>query len=329
MKILLLFISFISTTLFAQENLIINGSFEEYSDCPVENNLYQGELEKCTGWWGAFMTPDYMNACSFNPALVSVPHNFGGYQEAFDGDSYIHLAGLTWQKSNGAYTESEYIQTKLSVPLLPCVTYSLSFYIALANWSTVNTQKMSVAFSKDSSYYCDQSSACTQHPPVDEVLNFELSMVTDTVNWYRVDTVFTVSDTYQYLTIGDFLLTLEDTVYLQESTLLPTYDYAFFYIDSIQLSSEGVAEDCEEKSITVPNVFTPNNDQVNDYIDFSDFDKVTIVNRWGNTVLIMESQSNFEWHGKNFREEDLPDGVYYYSAEKDGYKQQGVIHLVR
>ncbi|UKN02513.1 gliding motility-associated C-terminal domain-containing protein [Paracrocinitomix mangrovi] len=329
MKTFLLLISFICLNSYSQDNLVVNGSFEDYTSCPQENNLYQGEFEKCVGWWGAYMTPDFMNSCSFNPALVSVPQNFGGYQIPYEGNGYVHFAGHSWQKSNGNYSESEYIQTKLTKPLEPCKKYSISFYISVANWSTFNTQNISVAFSKDSSYYCDQGSNCTEKPLVDEVINFKLNMGADTLNWYKIDTNFTVSDTYQFLTIGDFKLTLEDTVYIQESVILPQYDYTFFYIDSIQMTFIEDVNNCEIDYLTVPNVFTPNNDQTNEYIDFSQFDKVIILNRWGTTILIMDSQSNFHWHGKNYKEEDVPDGVYFYMAYRGNYQQEGSIQLIR
>jgi gliding motility-associated-like protein len=66
----------------------------------------------------------------------------------------------------------------------------------------------------------------------------------------------------------------------------------------------------EPPYITIPNVFTPNNDGTNDLFVIRNLTlyshrKVIVHNRWGD--LVFESdQYNNNWDGGN-----LPDGVYY------------------
>jgi len=66
----------------------------------------------------------------------------------------------------------------------------------------------------------------------------------------------------------------------------------------------------EPPTIIVPNVFTPNGDNMNDYfvirnLNLYDHRKVVIYNRWG-TIVYQSEQYNDDWDGKN-----VPDGVYF------------------
>lgn len=66
----------------------------------------------------------------------------------------------------------------------------------------------------------------------------------------------------------------------------------------------------EPPTIVVPNVFTPNGDNMNDYfvirnLNLYDHRKVIIYNRWG-TIVYQSEQYNNDWDGKN-----VPDGVYF------------------
>lgn len=68
--------------------------------------------------------------------------------------------------------------------------------------------------------------------------------------------------------------------------------------------------------ITVPNVFTPNNDGINDFFKLGDTDGIeslecVILNRWGN--LVFESKvSSIEWNGTDRNGNKLNDGTYFY-----------------
>src|SRR5690606_18315447 len=159
----------------------------------------------------------------------------------------------------------------------------------------------------DSTFYCNATQSCADSPTVEQIVKIPVFNGTDTVEWYHCETVFSPDDNYRFLTIGNYSHDLADTVFIQPG--LAQKDYYSFYIDSVSLVKVSEKENCEYMGdFDVPNVFTPNFDGTNDFIDFTSFDKVIILNRWGNTILIMESQSNFEWHGKNWKEEEVPAG---------------------
>ncbi|MCF8275730.1 MAG: gliding motility-associated C-terminal domain-containing protein, partial [Flavobacteriales bacterium] len=89
--------------------------------------------------------------------------------------------------------------------------------------------------------------------------------------------------------------------------------------------------------IDIPNVFTPNNDGVNDVIWLQGTDleniNMTIYNRWGFSVYASEGRQ-FSWSGKTSAGEDCEGGTYYYVIQmeyKDGNvsEQTGFFTLIR
>lgn len=90
--------------------------------------------------------------------------------------------------------------------------------------------------------------------------------------------------------------------------------------------------------ITVPNVFTPNNDGVNDVFSLIAFDGIesltcVILNRWGNVIQTF-SQPNFAWDGRDSNGNAMQEGVYFYhitgtTSGGEEIEKQGFISLER
>jgi gliding motility-associated-like protein len=107
---------------------------------------------------------------------------------------------------------------------------------------------------------------------------------------------------------------ISDTNYLLTSDTLEVGNYNIKVVTTNGLyTSESNYVICvqpEPPFITIPNVFTPNNDNTNDFFVIDnlllyDYRPVVIKNRWGKTVF-QSSQYNNDWDGKN-----VPDGVYF------------------
>lgn len=67
----------------------------------------------------------------------------------------------------------------------------------------------------------------------------------------------------------------------------------------------------------IPNVFTPNGDGINDrfelYVRNTPAYRLTVANRWGNTLFL--SRNPFEyWDGRTNAGEEVPAGVYYWAV---------------
>ena len=66
-------------------------------------------------------------------------------------------------------------------------------------------------------------------------------------------------------------------------------------------------------AVSIPNIFTPNNDLINDQFLPDDFDlkQLSIYNRWGKSVVKSDSPTNDY--------EDLSDGTYFYVIEHENH----------
>lgn len=308
----------------AQQNLVPNGSFEEYSECPAANDLNDGQFERCKGWWSPTLgTPDYFNKCNNNiNGVVGVPNNFWGYQEPFEGNGYVGFGTISWNSDNN-FLGNEYLRTKLLFPLKPCVSYQISMYVSLTNYSTHGVSKIGACFSKENNFVDTQK-------PILEIPQFEFSgdPIGDTMNWTKIEGMFIADGGEEYLTIGYFHNDVtNDTVFIHDWG----FDFApYYYIDNVSLyeMNDSIHQPCNVH-LEIPNVFTPNNDGTNDIIDLSQYvdfiDRIRILNRWGNTVKIITKDEPI-WDGG-----DCLDGVYYYMVEDEKFKtkQTGFIHLIR
>ncbi|HSY76958.1 MAG TPA: gliding motility-associated C-terminal domain-containing protein, partial [Bacteroidia bacterium] len=91
------------------------------------------------------------------------------------------------------------------------------------------------------------------------------------------------------------------------------------------------------QTIYIPNVFTPNNDGINDVFHVTMGGMKTyyieIFNRWGER-LFMANSPNIDWDGRSSAGVDESDGIYYYvikAADYTGkqYNFQGYLQLIR
>lgn len=102
------------------------------------------------------------------------------------------------------------------------------------------------------------------------------------------------------------------------------------YMQTVHVSGE----------FTMPNVFTPNGDGINDYFSFAydifqSYDLI-ILNRWGNVIVEGKGMTGTQfWDGKTQNGSLCPEGVYFYKFSgtlKDGtttFGKDGFITLVR
>jgi len=160
-----------------------------------------------------------------------------------------------------------------------------------------------------------------QYACIGDTLIFELDL-DDELNWY-------INANYQ-VSGNEFML----------------YNFAGNTTISYQTISENGCEgdflsfviyessDCIE---ALGNVFSPNNDGVNDYFEFDHFgveiNQVLLFDRWGNTVQKMES-APFVWDGKNDASNEVNEGVYYFVIlfnNPDFHSEfaEGYVHVLR
>lgn len=306
----------ISISLNAQQNLLNNGDFENFDECPSgESTPGNYQLEHCLGWHTPTdATPDYMNPC--NNTVVDVPTNIGGFQMAYSGSSYAGIIAFSYQQG----WWFEYIQGTIS-PLTSGKKYTISFYVSCGEgYSNITISKIGALMS--SSLINNNNSLPISLTPT--ILNS--TKLTDTVGWQKISGEFYANGSEQYITIGYFGDTnFIDTSYLQ-SFNFETSKSAYYFIDHVEIY--------ESENQNFTNIFSPNGDWINDFIDFSTFcsetQSIIILNRWGNIVFNSTDGSTI-WNGiDNSTAKPHLEGVYYclFLTENKVFKTE-FIHLVR
>ena len=92
-----------------------------------------------------------------------------------------------------------------------------------------------------------------------------------------------------------------------------------------------------QPEVAAPNIFTPDNDQINDLFELDTKNttsvRLTISNRWGNLIYEGEGAAPI-WDGTNLGGKPVEDGVYFYHYEATGVAGNkiaghGFVHLER
>ncbi|MCW3084545.1 MAG: hypothetical protein JWP12_1911 [Bacteroidetes bacterium] len=311
----ILFFVFASVFCNAQTNLVYNGDFEIYDTCPIGPSVpWDHQITHCLGWdtpTGA--TSDYLNVC--NTGLVGVPSNGIGYEYARSGNGYCGF--LAMDLSSGIWME--YIQSKLSQPMLSGHTYQVSFYVSLSDYSQYAVSNIGAYLSNTAISRTDTYPFSYYSP---QIKNPAGSFITDTTGWVLISGDFKANGNEQYITIGNYSdSTLEnDTLEIQPSSTPNSY----YYVEDVSIIDL-------EDALPISNVFTPNNDGINDLFfitGIEEGDKYTIYDRWG--LKVFEGSYNIGWDGKTSAGINCNNGVYYYiSEQKSKQTKKGFIQLLR
>ncbi|MFN4235430.1 MAG: gliding motility-associated C-terminal domain-containing protein [Bacteroidia bacterium] len=314
---LLVLLLCILNEVFAQQNLIKNHSFEEYkSDCNFVSYL---DVVIWTTPGGG--TPDYFNFC--NTIGFSVPTNLFGFQYANEGNAYVGIRlGQTPPSPQGFY---EYISQNFGSTLKAGKKYCVFFYASLADLahlSAINRIGMVIS-----------SNGLVQNniDPIvikPQIYYDTLSLLSDTLNWVKIEGEFIANGNEQYVTIGNFY-PVSQTTYADSVIRAP-----YYYIDNVWLY------ECEEDTVPlepppagdsslhykIPNVVSPNADGLNDAFVLESRGvkevSVTLYNRWGEEVhrhkvsgISTDVLTKTILWDATHKNKPAPQGVYYYIIE--------------
>lgn len=305
-KLLILFL-FLTSFLFAQQNLVPNPSFEIYSICPDHLN----QIQYAQNWEPYTVSTDYYNECADN--AVSVPINFCGYQNAFDGNAY---AGLIIAHGGGSTNNyREYIGCTLLDSLVINQKYFLSFKVSPSNYNLNFANNIGLLFSNKS--YLNFG----PNWPYDSIFikNYSHlhsnSVITDTLNWTIISGSFIADSSYKYLIIGNFY---DDT----HTTVINTGYYvssAYYYIDDLCVSTDSLlcnsTYSVNQNSISKINVKCyPNPAQTELNIDYnlkseSYFELYDILGA-KRKVVLLDYISNY----KKIDLSELNSGLYFFTV---------------
>jgi hypothetical protein len=201
------------------QNLVPNGSFEEYEMCP--DGLSQ--LPFATGWLNVVGTCDFFHECSEN---VGVPTNSEAEQYPFAENGY---AGLFCFDQNN-FNNREIMCTQLTAELEIGTTYYYSFRCVRGERSSNKRSCNNIGLRFETELPTTEEDWITNyaHLTVDTIVN-------DTINWNFFSGSITPTNNFKYLAIGNFY-TDDQT---QSFSFDEVYDrYAYYLFDDIRLSTD-------------------------------------------------------------------------------------------
>jgi|GEM_PF-961328 len=210
----------------AQQNLVVNGGFENPPNCPSASVSFAASA---MGWVSGTEvgTPDHFHTCvTIDP--LAVPCNWRGCQEPRTGDGY---AGI-WAFSKYHPEAREYIQTQLIQPLYPGVRYEVRFYVSLAeHMGGYAISTMGAALTAESPDTLDGGLRLNADPQV----LYQGPPLTDTINWILItDTIVSRGDNERFLTIGNFFADGDsDTLLFNPNAQLS--ELAYYFIDNLSV----------------------------------------------------------------------------------------------
>ncbi len=208
----------------AAQNLVPNGSFEEYTECPS----FWNQLDRTVGWSRFRGSPDYFHSCDTGP-YASVPGNVVGYQMAATGEAYA--GAYLWCAFPG--DSREHLGAMLTEPLIPGVPVSVSFKISPASGGFVENMKWSVQMA-GLRFTVDPYLQLGNDPLAGDAALALTTAPSDTGLWYLVSGTYVPDSAYRYVVLGNFF----DDSFLEPLLINPDADYpcSYVYFDDVCVS---------------------------------------------------------------------------------------------
>lgn len=317
-KNILIFLSLtlIALQVWGQKNLVPNPSFEASTYCMQE--VWGPFSGKGADDWDSFRgSADYMNECNSWRWT-----NFMGPQKASSGTGFAGFYAFIGEYAN----EREILGAKLTSPLVIGKTYQVSVKFSMAEGfpdsgcNNIGLLFLTRAYTS-SIYRPIQCATCLKYLP-DYAHVYSEQVIKDYENWTEVAGTFTADSGYTHIAIGNFFSDSRTTL----EKVLPNNkgkNDAYYYVDDVSVIQDRSDNEEDESNnkleMKLPNVFTPNNDGINDYFVPSKINAVknmrmTIYNRWGKSVFVT-NRVTIEWDGKTDNGEHATSGLYYWVIE--------------
>ena len=175
-------------------NLVPNPSFEQYVNCPFTF----GQFYETVSWNAPTAgTSDLFNACApLSFRSVSVPVNTTGVQAAQNGVGY---AGLIPYSAAPDYRE--YLQAPLNAPLVNGMTYTVGFYVSLADTAMFAVDRIGAYFSVGAIGPLGTDTPLPFTPQIESPVNVPLN---NSTGWTLISGTFVAAGGETHIIIGSF-----------------------------------------------------------------------------------------------------------------------------
>ena len=188
-----------------QVNYVLNPSFEQYSQCPydvdqIKFSLFWSSID--TVAFDPLCSPEYCNNCCTN-LIAGVPANSRFYQFPRTGNGMAQVV-MFFDESYVNGHKRDYLQGRFYKPLTVSKSYCVTFYVNQEEVSEYSIANIGAYLDNGSIDNID-SNACalpqTTYTP--QIVNTS-GIITDDVNWVKIEGTFIAIGTERFITIGNF-----------------------------------------------------------------------------------------------------------------------------
>ncbi len=228
LKVFLLLLLF-SPLVRAQLNLVPNPSFEDTVYCPFGTN----QFDACANWLNFGNSPDYFNACTY----LGLPNSVFGFQYAHSGNAYAGAAFYRGPNTPNSPNYREPIGIELLSNLIIGQKYFVSFFVvnAAINNGSIACNKQGINF------YTVPFDSCCAPPLINTAKFYSDSILTDTINWTKINGSFIADSAYKYLSISNFFDDNNTDTLITSPFSIPYH--AYYYIDDVCVTTDSLFND--------------------------------------------------------------------------------------
>ncbi len=231
------------TLLLFGQNLVPNPGFENYTNCPTSFGQIACPLvatppfsATVQDWISAVPnSPDYYNTCSGN-IYASVPNNYFGNHPPHSGNAYTAIvaysAGPNFSMPPSTY--AEYVECKLTNPLIAGKTYEISCFVRLTfridPLHVTNIRGME-SIGAVLSHFQTVSSTAPMGQPSIALKSISSQYIDNLNNWMEIRGEYTAVGGEEWLTIGVFSgTTVPSSIQVSPTTPAPFTAYHSYYL---------------------------------------------------------------------------------------------------
>ena len=183
----------ITSSLFAQNNMVPNGSFE-LTEKKVKNG--EGEIAIATPWFSPSLENPADIYAKGNKKGYGIPENNRGYMDVDDGVKYAGFRAFSYRGK----LPRTYMQVKLTKPLIAGKKYCVKFNIVLSKTSKYASNNIGMYLSEKKPRDKDfQAFAMTP-----QIKNARNKIYEDQHAWSTVCGVYIATGNERYIAIGNF-----------------------------------------------------------------------------------------------------------------------------
>jgi len=212
-------------------NLVPNGNFESYTNCPSAISQFDFAAPWFTPTAG---TSDYYNSCAGPGSFMSTPNALAGYQIPLSGQGYAGAVLYSTFGTNPTNSYREYLEVPLLAPLASGQQYLVSFYVSRAEqFGNAIADIGALLFPAPLVNYGSISNPFTGVLPfTPQIVNPSTNIITDTNNWTLIQGVYTAIGGESHLILGNFR---DDPATTAVPASGPFINYAYYYFDDVSV----------------------------------------------------------------------------------------------